>query len=145
MVFPSKPPLNAWSPGFLDEIAQKVEASKKALLVDLSSIRFVNREIFEFLVAIIARAKKGEWRLAFAGPNRVVGPHPLMGELRKHCVIAHSLEDGVAALRDEEFTLWTPGQEAYDAPVDWNALASMAGCIVVPVLVIAVLLWLWLR
>jgi hypothetical protein len=145
LVLPSKPPVTGWSAGFLDEITEAVGHRNLKLLVDLSPIRFVNREIFEFLVLIVARAQQGSWRLVFAGPNRVTGPHPLMQEFSKHCVIARTLEDGRAALRDEEFTRWTPGEEAYDAPVDWNALASMAGCLIVPLLVVGGLLWLWLR
>jgi anti-anti-sigma regulatory factor len=145
LILPSKPPVAGWSPGFLDEISSAVCQRDLRLLVDLSSIRFVNREIFEFLVLIIARAQQESWRLVFAGPNRVIGPHPLMQELAKHCVIARSLEDGRAALRDEEFTLWTPGGEAYDAPVDWNSLASMAGCLIVPLVVVGVLLLWFLR
>ena len=56
-----------------------------------------------------------------------------------------TLEDGERYLAGADPVLWTPGEEAYDAPVDWNALASMAGCVVVPLFVIALILWLWLR
>ena len=145
VVLPSKPPVAGWSEGFLDEITEKVGNTNRALLVDLSSIRFVNRQIFEFLVAIIRRAEENEWRLVFAGPNRVVGPHPLMQELGKLCVITRSLEGGRDALRGEDSTKWTPGEEIYDAPLDWNGLASIAGCLIVPLLVAAGLLWLFLK
>jgi anti-anti-sigma regulatory factor len=145
VVLPSKPPITGWPQGLLDQITEAVSRGDGGLLVDLSAIRFVNRQIFEFFVVLIARAQRDDWRLVFAGPNRVIGPHPLMAELQKHCVIARTLEGGEAALRGEEFEPWTPGEEAYDAPLDWNGLASMAGCLIVPLLVIAVLLWLWWR